>query len=886
MFNYHNFEEVFNPESSYNDSAIKGIEGNRHILEGLFIDKALKMLGIKRPAKFYPPKSNEDIRTLQRVVIETTAADHQKLSILYYVLLDLEAPTGTRGYSTAFAENSFLPQKYQIFMTSLWHLDRLDFEIALQYLTHPILIPTFADEILEVLVRHSNQDNLTRVLEYYHSTEPALTNSNALEGLFSALARSNVTEAFYFARGQPEYARQHMFEMLISLVLNNSTNGTAADRSVELVNLPFTKEEESWFEGYLLRGEGRSIRKGKDAVMMRTIGTGNFAESLSIKGINGRVIGGLDWAALSGAIRNGLGPRQELNGMRYCEANPVAEFVDIPLGDTLEMRAYRDSRSVSQSVGPWLPYKCLANTGFKGPKGAASNTRAKIAYPVPTAFRPFNLQTTRTPGMLAINPDVTPAAQPYSLDKDSIRIDLTSELPQWILSAYGPGRQAPAQLFGGPVREQSFEEMRLLHYLGVASGNPQAAIERANGLVQASQQQIQTVLNDVHGAINFIINAENDHPNRIDICRENTGSGRGQNPNPFPAAPVTSNPFSTLNQPVTSAFGTTSLAAPTGVFGQTPNPFGPPSQLGVGGGFGRPSALGQKPNAFGAPSGGLASGMNNTPAPFSTFASNANPFAQQPQTSTAPNPNPFGAPLQGPIALNPLGTFGQPSVPDPNPIRSQNPPTQANTFGRPSGNPASMPFGAPSPISKTPFGAPNTQAPVQNPFRAPSTQPNPFGAPPPANPNVFVVPPPNSTANPLGNSSAPNATNINPFSRPSQPLHTVNGTSGNLAFTSSSDNPPLHTYITKGPNGLLVMFKGMPVRYKDDVPGILSRDGSWEKIWFPEGPPPPNDEVSMDDSVYDDETKAVYMNSKQTGSFQGGIMPMLPPKREWCRFDF
>lgn len=65
---------------------------------------------------------------------------------------------------------------------------------------------------------------------------------------------------------------------------------------------------------------------------------------------------------------------------------------------------------------------------------------------------------------------------PYQLDKNAILTDLTSERPQWILSAYGPGRFAPAQLFGGLPREQSFEEMRLLHYMGLAAGNPQQVV--------------------------------------------------------------------------------------------------------------------------------------------------------------------------------------------------------------------------------------------------------------------------------------------------------------------------------------------------------------------------------------------------------------------------
>jgi nucleoporin NUP42 len=69
-----------------------------------------------------------------------------------------------------------------------------------------------------------------------------------------------------------------------------------------------------------------------------------------------------------------------------------------------------------------------------------------------------------------------PPAAPYSLEKEHIVTDLTADRPQWILSAYGPGRQAPAQLFGGTMREQSFEEMRLLHYMAAASGNSQQAV--------------------------------------------------------------------------------------------------------------------------------------------------------------------------------------------------------------------------------------------------------------------------------------------------------------------------------------------------------------------------------------------------------------------------
>ena len=61
-----------------------------------------------------------------------------------------------------------------------------------------------------------------------------------------------------------------------------------------------------------MNGEGRSIRKSKDTLMMRRIGTSNFANSLDLKGINARPIGGLDWAILSDGVEDGLGPRLDV----------------------------------------------------------------------------------------------------------------------------------------------------------------------------------------------------------------------------------------------------------------------------------------------------------------------------------------------------------------------------------------------------------------------------------------------------------------------------------------------------------------------------------------------------------------------------------------------
>jgi hypothetical protein len=82
--------------------------------------------------KYYPPKSNSDLRNLHKAVCDNTGADHHKISVLYYILLDFDYPTGRRDLSTAFEQKSFLPQKYQIYMKGLWHMDRMEFEVRLE----------------------------------------------------------------------------------------------------------------------------------------------------------------------------------------------------------------------------------------------------------------------------------------------------------------------------------------------------------------------------------------------------------------------------------------------------------------------------------------------------------------------------------------------------------------------------------------------------------------------------------------------------------------------------------------------------------------------------------------------------------------------------------
>lgn len=70
---------------------------------------------------------------------------------------------------------------------------------------------------------------------------------------------------------------------------------------------------------------------------------------------------------------------------------------------------------------------------------------------------------------------LTGYARSYHLNAEVIEADLRDDLPTWILSEYGPGRNPPRGLFGSGV-EMSPEEMRTLYYLGMANGNVQEAV--------------------------------------------------------------------------------------------------------------------------------------------------------------------------------------------------------------------------------------------------------------------------------------------------------------------------------------------------------------------------------------------------------------------------
>ncbi|KAK6213112.1 hypothetical protein QIS74_09114 [Colletotrichum tabaci] len=304
MFDYTNFDHVFGGQAfPYDRKTIQEIDTSRKSLDGaLFIDRVLKALGLTK-AKTYPPKSESALRTLHQHLCETTISTHHRLSIFYYILLDFDTSQTRAQASSKFAVTSGVPKNYQIFMKGLWLLDHEQFEKALEYIAHPSLTTDFADEIMTALVRRAPDGDYTLPLSYFHTVQPILKTSAAMELLFDAMARTSVTEALYFSRTHADAVRAQLFRQLISTVIGAPANEETAARATELVGLPFDATEETWFEEYLAEGDGKKLKRARDTLLMRKLVTGRLSEAVKDKNLGGR------WGVVLEGVKSGLGGR-------------------------------------------------------------------------------------------------------------------------------------------------------------------------------------------------------------------------------------------------------------------------------------------------------------------------------------------------------------------------------------------------------------------------------------------------------------------------------------------------------------------------------------------------------------------------------------------------
>ena len=160
------------------------------------------------------------------------------------------------------------------------------------------MLPTFPNEILYTLCRHSDHD-VTLPIAYYQTVSPSISSSKVLEAYFHVLCQTSITEAFFFSRTQGDQNHHVLFEKMITFVHVKSRGAERASRGVELINLPFNEEEEPWFEHYLDQGKGNSLPGALDTLTMRLIATGRFAKGRqSGRSGGGQTIDGVNWETL------------------------------------------------------------------------------------------------------------------------------------------------------------------------------------------------------------------------------------------------------------------------------------------------------------------------------------------------------------------------------------------------------------------------------------------------------------------------------------------------------------------------------------------------------------------------------------------------------------
>lgn len=97
-----------------------------------------------------------------------------------------------------------------------------------------------------------------------------------------------------------------LFEQLIESILDGKEGEERAKHGMELIQLPFSKEEEVWFEAYLSEGKGRNLPGAEDMLRIRrTVAGRTRAIADSSNGFGANTSDGMDWSSLGGSWEQG-----------------------------------------------------------------------------------------------------------------------------------------------------------------------------------------------------------------------------------------------------------------------------------------------------------------------------------------------------------------------------------------------------------------------------------------------------------------------------------------------------------------------------------------------------------------------------------------------------
>jgi hypothetical protein len=287
------FATIFQSKPDYSPDAKHAdtVQKHRKELGGtLFFDRMWQQLSLGKAGRSYPPKSNAELKDIWKKILEANVSDEQKLGLQYYLIRDCR----NNSLEKLFLQKTYLPEKYQILVTGLWELDHIQFSRSLEYLTDPTLLPpTFADDILSVLLRHPKCDQ-SQAMAYYLTVRPPLQDESTLNAYFDLLSQTNVTAAYNFALGHSQH--EALFESLVSSIQSRPPGETRAAAAIQLLGLPLTDEETLWLEDLALDGTAK-LPQMMDTFRMKEMVKGRSATG-GVARYEGPSIDGVNWQEL------------------------------------------------------------------------------------------------------------------------------------------------------------------------------------------------------------------------------------------------------------------------------------------------------------------------------------------------------------------------------------------------------------------------------------------------------------------------------------------------------------------------------------------------------------------------------------------------------------
>jgi nucleoporin NUP42 len=130
---------------------------------------------------------------------------------------------------------------------------------------------------------------------------------------------------------------------------------------------------------------------------------------------------------------------------------------------------------------------------------------------------------------------------------------------------------------------------------------------------------------------------------------------------------------------------------------------------------------------------------------------------------------------------------------------------------------------------------------------------------------------------------------------------TTNGSTGAFGSQAQSNTATFGRQSSTVPGQRITAFKGRPVTYqrlekkegkvedKKEYPFYHNPStNKLERIWLPDGPPGPNPDVEASPQTYEalgEALKQLYDFVRDSGTFKDGLVPEVPPKREWVNWE-